>query len=83
MNTETKRHADKPAYNRRSKYREDPLEALELEGEGLEDEADLTGLEDLEVEGHAPGDTAGMAEAETSEEQNSSRSSQRRRTGRR
>jgi hypothetical protein len=51
MNTDTKRHAEKPSYHRKSKYKEDLLDDEDL---GVNDEDEGGVLSDFEDEG--PGD---------------------------
>lgn len=50
MNTDTRRHADKPAYNRKSKYRDDPLDGVESDEDLGEPDDEAIALEDEQTQ---------------------------------
>ena len=53
MNTDTKRHAEKPAYHRKSKYKEDLLDDEDLDVTDVEEEGVLSDFEDEEPDDDA------------------------------
>lgn len=63
MNMDTRRHAEKSAYSRRPKYRDDPLDSIEPEleeDEAPEEDATPAGEQDEdEVDAHDPGEPGG------------------------
>ena len=63
MNTDTRRHAEKSAYSRRPKYRDDPLDSIEPElDEDEEPEEDTPPVDEQdegEVDAHDPGEPGG------------------------
>lgn len=64
MNTDTKRHAEKPAYTRKNKYRDDPLGGVEpddaVEDEGpVASEDEDAGTDEDDDRGSDSGDAPG------------------------
>lgn len=56
MNTDTKRHAEKSAYSRKAKYRDDPLDTIEPDiDEGEEPEPDAPADDEDEDDADDPG----------------------------